>query len=87
MSEDNLFNYDNLVEFIAEFVMVYEASRLSPHIYIQWYNNLPDEQKCLLLDVRAKQLEIAMNVSKLEEESKKHEQSILEEVNKLIKGN
>ena len=35
MSEDNLFDYDDLVEFIAEFIMVYEASRISPHVYIQ----------------------------------------------------
>lgn len=87
MSEDNLFEYDDLVEFIAEFIMVYEASRLSPHIYVQWYNNLADEQKCLLLDVRSKQLEITMKVSELEQETKKFEQSIIDEVNKIIKGN
>lgn len=87
MSDDNLFEYDDMVEFIAEFILVYEASRLSPHIYVQWYNNLLDEQKLLLLDVRAKQLEITMKVSKLEEEAKKYEQSILDEFNRIIKGN
>ena len=86
MSEDDLFDYVDLVEFIAEFIMVYEASRISPHVYIQWYNNLQDEQKCLLIDVRAKQLEITMKVTKLEEEAKKYEQLILDEVNKIIKG-
>lgn len=87
MSEDNLFEYDDLVEFIAEFIMVYEAARLSPHVYVQWYNNLSDEHKCLLLDVRSKQLEISMKVAKLEEEAKNFEKSILDEVNKIIKGN
>lgn len=87
MSDDNLFEYDDLVEFIAEFIMVYEAARLSPHVYVQWYNNLSDEHKCLLLDVRAKQLEISMKVAKLEEEAKNFEKSILDEVNKIIKGN
>ena len=87
MSEDNLFEYDDLVEFIAEFIMVYEAARLSPHVYVQWYNNLSDEHKCLLLDVRSKQLEISMKVANLEEEAKNFEKSILDEVNKIIKGN
>lgn len=87
MSDDNLFEYDDLVEFIAEFIMVYEAARLSPHVYVQWYNNLSDEHKCLLLDVRSKQLEISMKVAKLEEEAKIFEKSILDEVNKIIKGN
>ena len=87
MSEDNLFEYDDLVEFIAEFIMVYEAARLSPYVYVQWYNNLSDEHKCLLLDVRSKQLEISMKVTKLKEESKNFEKSILDEVNKIIKGN
>ena len=87
MSEDNLFEYDDLVEFIAEFIMVYEAARLSPHVYVQWYNNLSDEHKCLLLDVRSKQLEISMKVAKLEEEAKNFEKSILDEVNKIINKN
>jgi hypothetical protein len=39
------------------------------------------------MDVRAKQLEITMKIASLEEEAKKFEQSILDEVNKLIKGN
>jgi hypothetical protein len=86
MSDDNLFEYDDLVEFIAEFILVYEAARLSPQVYINWYNNLSEEHKLLLLDVRSKQLEITMKVAKLEEEAKNFEKSILDEVNKIIKG-
>ena len=86
MSDDNLFEYDDLVEFIAEFILVYEAARLSPQVYINWYNNLSEEHKLLLLDVSSKQLEITMKVAKLEEEAKNFEKSILDEVNKIIKG-
>jgi len=86
MSENEFMDYDNLVEFISEFIMVYEAARITPQIYIQWYNNLTDEQKCFLMDVRAKQLELTLKIASLEEEAKQFEQSILDEVNKIIKG-
>ena len=86
MSDDEFMNYDDLVEFISEFIMVYEASRITPHIYVQWYNNLTDGQKCFLLDVRSKQLELTLKIATLEEEAKKYEQSILDEVHKIIKG-
>ncbi len=86
MSENEFMGYDDLVEFISEFIMVYEAARITPHIYIQWYNNLSDEQKCFLMDVRAKQYELTLKIATLEEEAKRYEQSILDEVNKLIKG-
>ena len=86
MSENEFMDYDNLVEFISEFIMVYEAARIIPQIYIQWYNNLTDEHKCFLVDVRAKQLELTLKIASLEEVAKQFEQSILDEVNKIIKG-
>jgi hypothetical protein len=85
MSEDNFFEYEDFVEFIAEFIMVYEASRVNPQVYIQWYDKLTDYQKGFLLEVRDKQLEYTMRVAMIEEEAKKFEQSIIDEANKIIK--
>jgi hypothetical protein len=85
MSDENFFEHDDLVEFVAEFIMVYEAARIEPQLYIKWYDDLSDAQKGFLLEVRDKQLEITARFSQLEEETRKTEQSIIDEVNKIIK--
>ncbi len=85
MSDENFFEHDDLVEFVAEFIMVYEAARIEPQLYIKWYDDLSDAQKGFLLEVRDKQLEITTRFSQLEEETRKTEQSIIDEVNKIIK--
>ena len=87
MSEDNYFEHDEFVDFIAEFIMVYEASRINPQVYIQWYDKLSDYQKGFLLEVRDKQMEFTMRVAMIEEEARKFEQSIIDEANNIIKAN
>lgn len=85
MSEEEFLEYDDFVEFMAEFIMVYEAARIQPQLYIKWYDDLSDAQKGFLMSVRDKQLEITAKFSELEEETRKTEQSIIDQVNKIIK--
>jgi hypothetical protein len=87
MSDDMHFEYDDMVEFIAEFIMVFEAARTHPHVYIQWYDRLSNENKLFLSDVRAKQFEFTMKVATLEEHARRFEQDIIDEVNDILKDN
>lgn len=87
MSDDMHFEYDDMVEFIAEFIMVFEAAKTHPHVYIQWYDRLPNEKKLFLADVRAKQFEFTMKVATLEEEARRFEEDIINEVNDILKNN
>jgi hypothetical protein len=86
MFDDMNFEYDDMVEFIAEFLMVFEAARIHPHVYIQWYDRLSNHKKLFLSDVRAKQLEFTMKVASLEEEAKRFEEDIINEVNDILRN-
>lgn len=85
MSDDMFFEeYDNLVEFVAEFIMVYEAAKIHPQVYINWYDGLSDDKKLFLSDIRNKQIEFGLRVAMLEEEAKKFEEGIIDEVNSIL---